>query len=155
MILKHYARDPEFIFDSGRAYELNREDSPMIFKPNGLWVSVEGEDDWKTWCSAENFAVETLSNEHDVALNEGANILYIRSLVELANFTAEYGRTYYNHIHWIDWEVVIRKYDGVIITPYQRDVRLTESWYYGWDCASGVIWNLTAIEKVEATHVRV
>lgn len=24
-------------------------------KPNGLWVSVEGERDWKEWCTGESF----------------------------------------------------------------------------------------------------
>jgi len=38
--------------------------------------------------------------------------------------------------------VVSKEYDGIEIAPYQWDARLSLIWYYGWDVASGCIWNL-------------
>ena len=43
-----------------------------------------------------------------------------------------------------------RRVDGIIIAPYQWYCRMTVDWYYTWDCASGCIWNLDAIESVNA-----
>ena len=51
----------------------------------------------------------------------------------------------------IDWPAVTHRYDG----PDHRalPVGLTgcsgPAWYYGWDCASGVIWRLSAVESFE------
>ena len=49
----------------------------------------------------------------------------------------------------IDWKKAARKYGGLIITPYQWDMRFELLWYYGWDCASGVIWGTKQIESFE------
>jgi hypothetical protein len=62
------------------------------------------------------------------------------------------------YVYQINWKEVQDKYDGIIITPYQWSCRLmnpTTSWYYGWDCASGCIWNTKCIEielDTEYTH---
>ena len=50
-----------------------------------------------------------------------------------------------------NWDDVVRQYDGLIIAPYQWAKRCDYSWYYGWDCASGVIWNLRAVASVKPT----
>ena len=42
----------------------------------------------------------------------------------------------------IDWKKVASKYDGIEIVPYQPKARMNLLWYYGWDIASGCIWNL-------------
>ncbi len=28
---------------------------PTPYKPKGLWVSVDGEDDWKSWCEENDY----------------------------------------------------------------------------------------------------
>ena len=50
--------------------------------------------------------------------------------------------------HEIDWKKVKSKYQGIIIAPYQWSCRLNldSNWYYGWDCASGCIWDLDCIK---------
>lgn len=42
------------------------------------------------------------------------------------------------------------RYDGIVITPYVWSMRLDRSafWYYGWDCASGCIWNASAVAEL-------
>ncbi len=42
---------------------------------------------------------------------------------------------------------VAKLYQGIIIAPYCYSIRLDNDcfWYYPWDCASGCIWDATAI----------
>lgn len=51
---------------------------------------------------------------------------------------------------WLDWAAIGKLYDGIIIAPYLWERRLNGGamWYYGWDCASGCIWNPRAISEV-------
>ena len=148
MKLKHYSKGPLFLFDRGRKYEQSTE-SDSQFKPKGLWVSVEGEDDWPTWCRSEEFALERLEIKTSIFLTPSANILYINSMEELDAFSEEYHITLYGIQDWVDWNRVTSIFDGVIIAPYQWPARMKHSWYYGWYCASGCIWNLSAIKGVQ------
>lgn len=123
-------------------------------KPNGLWVSVEGEDDWKTWCEGESFNLKCLEFAYEVKLKDDARILHLKSSDEIREFTKLY---HLSTRQWdsdtdtygIRWNEVKEIYQGIIIAPYQWDCRLAleTSWYYGWDCASGCIWDLDCIEK--------
>ncbi len=66
-------------------------------------------------------------------------------------FTDEYGisedwglsRTFYN----IDWAAVAEEYAGIEIAPYQWSLRMDTrtNWYYPWDVASGVVWDMTGV----------
>lgn len=155
MRLLHYHSEP-IEFDREWAYDLSKS---RVGKPDGLWVSVEGEDDWASWCREEEFAVHHLAAVHEVTLSESANIVYIDGADQLRAFHEKWSRPTAmsgvfgpdrgNHYHDPDWVEVSRAgYDGIIIAPYIYCMR-TEGpfWYYGWDCASGCIWNLDAIES--------
>lgn len=170
MILEHYGT--ETLEWPPRQYD--QKDSPYRnFKPWGLWVSVKGKDDWPWWCEAENFRLDQLAIRTIVHLAKDANIKLITSGPEIEAFTAEYGydvlegkggnyplRGKIEHIQ-IDWQRVAKEYDGIIIAPYlwshrlawrQEDgenVHRVSNWYYGWDCASGCIWNAKAIARFE------
>ena len=126
-------------------------------KPVGLWISVE--DAWKEWCENENYCIEKLKFKHQVILKQGANILYLNTAKEIADLSKRYP---YLRDQWndgigrkicssyeIDWLKVKSEYQGIIISPYQWDCRLLQvsCWYYGWDCASGCIWDLSCIES--------
>lgn len=131
-------------------------------KPCGFWVSAKGKDDWPSWCRAEDFATNRLAIRHRVYLMPNANVLLVTGEAELRAFDARYGRderlrpssNYSKRL--IDWRSVALDYDGIIIAPYVWECRLdppVSDWYYGWDCASGVIWNaraIAAIAQVEA-----
>lgn len=136
-----------------------------IGKPVGFWVSVEGDYDWEWWCNAENFRVDHLQYVYEVTIKENASILHLRTCDEIKCFTIEYINKPSDYIerliagdltfrevdtYDLDWVRVGAKYNGIIISPYQWDLRLSTetSWYYGWDCASGCIWNTDVIEKV-------
>ena len=151
MQLKHYPSNPRFT-DIVREWDYSTH-TPRGDKPKGFWVSILGENDWKSWCESEEFRTGSLENEFDVFLSESANILYLTSADDLFEFSVNYkdhsapGHRYNDDI---DWDRLYMEYDGIIISPYQWVCRLDSktSWYYGWDCASGCIWNLSVIESV-------
>lgn len=125
--------------------------------PGGFWVSVEGKDDgWYDWCQAESFNLENLKYHHEVKLKSNAKILYIRSAEELNQFGDKYKTSddpWSPSIMIIDWAKVAKDYQGIIIAPYIEDIEDEwlgrQIWYYGWDCASGCIWDIEAIEALE------
>jgi len=123
------------------------------FKPHGLWVSDDDcEDNWHAWCMSKKFNLGTLTHVHSVEMTPGANVRILSSAAELEQFTETFRRSDMGkfppsygdnrrNIFIIDWDLVRAKYDGLIITPYIWSKRLELLWYYGWDCASGCIWN--------------
>ena len=146
MRLKHYARVPEVNLDRSIDYSTHY---PRFDKPNGLWVSVEGPDDWKNWCQQEDYCTEWLDNEHEVVLTETANILYLETLEAVLTLQGKF-KAPDKYGGGPDWEVIRGLYDGIIIAPYQWEARLAAetTWYSSWDCASGCIWNLDAVESI-------
>ena len=120
------------------------------FKPIGFWVSVKGEDDWESWCKSEDFGGIDNLYEHAVTLAPDANILYLRSAKEIRKFTKDY-QIKDTVLNYPIWSLVAFYYDGIIIAPYIWECRLglQTGWYYSWDCASGCIWNIKAIAKIE------
>ncbi len=131
---------------------------PPIMKPNGLWFSVEELPDadsvtWKEWCESENFRIENLSFPYEIILNDNASILHLKSEGEIFQFNKHYRFSAGNydsplHAYMVNWVEVKKEYQGIIIAPYQWDCRLSPTciWYYGWDCASGCIWDITCIK---------
>ena len=153
MILEHY--DDHFLewpILNYRQGEGKSMVAAMGFKPNGLWVSVPGGDpDWPEWCRGEDFAIEKLIHCTRVELKPDAEIKLITNAAEIEAFDREYGTELqlspeFSH-HVIDWHKVAQEYDGIIITPYLWSHRMKNGfmWYYGWDCASGCIWQGDAI----------
>jgi len=118
-------------------------------KPVGLWVSVDGPDDWQEWCRSEGWGDVDSKLRFRVTLADDANVLRIDSTSSLLDFAAEFqdpgGRAWR-----VNWSAVAERWQGIIIAPYQWSCRLGEpDWYYTWDCASGCIWDADAISCVE------
>jgi hypothetical protein len=146
MELRHYAGAP-LELDRERVYPQDGGD----LKPRGFWVSVLGPDDWPSWCRSEDWGLGRLTVEHEVTLAAEANVRLITSHDEFDAFHDEFaiGLVPGSPLRYIDWERVTSLYDGIIIAPYLWNRRLGDAaWYYGWDCASGCIWNLSAIESI-------
>jgi len=126
-----------------------------FMKPRGLWLSVESEnkDGWLEWCEGEQFNLDSFAHATQLFLRDDANILHIPSAIELfafhKSFAADLCQDF--RMQGIDWEMVASKYQGIIIAPYIWSMRLNDKlmWYYGWDCASGCIWDASAIERLE------
>lgn len=118
-------------------------------KPKAFWFSVDGNGDgWKDWCLGEEFNLDALVHETEIGVASHANLLCLQSAEELDAFTIKYGSLNSRFgMTEIDWTKVMTYYDGLIIAPYCYLRRLSQHthWYYGWDCASGAVWNIDAI----------
>lgn len=150
MRLLHYSDAP-----LGEIFSSDQRNS-KAFKPRGLWVSVEGPDDWPSWCRSEEFGVERLTHVHEIELFPAANILRIQNAGGIDRFTDEFAieRDRFQGFK-IDWPTIAERWQGIVIAPYIRSRRLSDhvSWYYGWDCASGCIWDASAIKSAKLLEV--
>jgi hypothetical protein len=130
----------------GTIYSVEQHDV-CHFKPRGLWVSVDGDE-----------GLERLTHAHVITLADRANILRLSGAADLDAFTAEFLHKPYPGLEYraIDWRPVAAKYQGIIIAPYIWERRLTDHapWYYAWDCASGCIWDASAIKNVAAVELQ-
>lgn len=122
----------------------------ICYKPDGLWVSVKGDEDWLSWCESQGFRLSSLVVSHEIVVTKQNRILHLDSPEDLHDFLSTYGASYFGSSKAIDWSRVANHYQGIIIAPYQWECRLHRDhmWYYGWDCASGCIWDASAIELV-------
>jgi len=124
-------------------------------KPDGFWITPPNQDDnWEAWCVGEGWRCGHLTHVHEVEIDE-TTLLCLGSAESLDWFTAKYG----NGPRWntyIKWKEVALEYKGILITPYIWDRRLHDGsfWYYGWDCASGCVWDVSAIKDVRLIDVR-
>jgi hypothetical protein len=78
--------------------------------------------------------------------------LVLSTVYEILHFNEKYKTLFSdNSFRNIDWKKVKKHYKGIIISPYQWKLRLDTRvfWYYGWDCSSGCIWDLSCITNVE------
>lgn len=148
--LIHYSKEPLMRVVS--AAPNDRMIGYRYGKPPGLWVSVEGEDDWLSWCQSEGFALNSFASATEIILAADARIYHLSTAGQIDTFTEQYWRD--TDPEWksgIDWTAVRAKWQGLIIAPYCWSRRLSDhtSWYYGWDCASGVIWDASAIKELK------
>jgi hypothetical protein len=155
MRLVHYSAEPveQFItvpdWERGGRYGRIAAD-----KPNGLWVS---DDDcvanWRDWCEGERFGCDHYVWAQELRLTDQANILFLRDADDLDRFSAAHGMQLFPAFSgyasiYIDWKPICRDYSGIVITPYVQRRRLELFWYYGWDCASGCIWDGRAVQSI-------
>jgi hypothetical protein len=143
--LFHYSKAPLL-----SVHSVAQRDEPDA-KPSGLWLSVAGEDDWKSWCQGEQWGLSRLVYETRLCLSPEARVLWLRGPASLDAFDAEYGADRYRRC--VDWSRVANRYQGIIIAPYVRERRFdgrASDWYYSWDCASGCIWDADAIASLNS-----
>lgn len=129
-------------------------------KPRGLWISVEKNEPgwicWKQYC--ENSGTRSSGEDfiicYNVIMTSGANIKIISSEEDLEKFHRQYARAIppvetRGDIFLIDWNLVSKDHQGVMIAPYLWSMCNSHiNWYYNWDCASGCIWDASAIERI-------
>jgi hypothetical protein len=152
--LLHYSAKP---FTGPLKFTPQRGDEhAMLGKPSGLWLSAEGPDDWRAWCEGENWYTQAMIYETEIVLKPDAPILQLRGAKALDRFTAEWSRPLpaIPSMNIIDWRGIAKRYHGIVIAPYVWARRLNGSarWYYGWDCASGCVWNPEAVAEIKEPH---
>lgn len=148
MILTHFSEQP-FVLDRSRVYKQAAHDA---MKPSGLWLSDESWDCcWSNWCEGESFNIEKLAHKSTFRVDTDG-VLVLKTPRDVILFTRAYAlanptRVYMN----MDWPRLTKEHKGLIITPYQWSLRLKQGveWYYGWDCASGCIWDLSCLKEVK------
>lgn len=132
-------------------------------KPRGLWVSVQGKDDWLHWCESERFDLHRLVNATQVVLKPDAEVLRLTNATQIEEFSDQYAcgleavlpqyepPPRFKSNNFLRWKEVAEKHQGIIIAPYCWALRMDQNtaWYYGWDCASGCIWDPAAIAQTK------
>jgi hypothetical protein len=152
MILEHYTSKP-FNGPYSILPAMSHYGCPIGDKPMGLWVSVKGEDDWPSWCNGENFCEIWNKRVFEIQLMPNHNILIIDDASKFVNFHKMFSEfparstQASDCFKMINWERVGRVCKGIIIAPYLWSCRIDYMWYYGWDCASGCIWDASAIQS--------
>lgn len=149
LILEHYTAEPVQMVPRDYSQTFGHMD---FMKPEGLWVSVTGEYDWPSWCRAVGVHLDRIKFRHRVHLVPDANVRLIKGGLELEAFHNEFKHQIHPAVEsqGIDWQRVSGYHDGIVIAPYLWSHRLGwHLWYYGWDCASGCIWNSRAIERID------
>lgn len=136
------------------------EEMRAFRKSRGLWYGIN--QSWVEWCSTE-MPHWVHDHFHEVVLDH-SKILRITNIREFAAFEKKFGMTdplleEMRDLVFlrpsdrvgrdsIDWHKVAEQYSGLEITPYLWEKRLTSMWYYGWDCASGCVWDANAIISI-------
>lgn len=145
MILTHYSKHP-WQFDPHFQYPKHRTFFSMT-KPIGLWLSDDRDEkgSWPAWCDGQEFRIDHLAHrkKFHVAMDR---VCHLKDYLDIASFTELYtDESRYS----LDWPQVKRDYAGLLITPYVWEARLEFMWYYGWDCASACIWDLSVLTEVQ------
>ena len=113
-------------------------------KPHGFWYGFGNE--WIDWTRYEmpNWVGKYI---YKVDIDK-SNILEIKTRMDLMVFTRQHQslKNVTGEGDAIDWDVISKKYEGIEINPYQQEARTQYIWYYGWDVASGCIWNLNKVK---------
>lgn len=107
---------------------------------------------WSTWCRENTFQLQNLAHRAEF-LVDTARVLLIQDAPGLLDFSARYpGEDQIGLCR--DWVRLARDYAGLVITPYLWECRLDPRtlWYYGWDCASGVIWDMSCLTLLTRTY---
>jgi hypothetical protein len=135
---------------SKKPFELEQRSfiQKLSMKPSGFWYGFGSE--WLDWCRSE---MPEWTGKYIYSVDIGSsNVLRIKSHMELMMFHRKYSMRKPEDIPEdfddvnISWYKVSKEYDGIEINPYQYEARYQYMWYYGWDVASGCIWNLKNVK---------
>lgn len=126
----------------------------QIGKPYGFWYQTGRS--WEEWIAGERM-LDWMKPYLVVIEVDPSRILQLRSAYELHQFTEQYkapfvpGQTVFEsgRLTAINWQRVAESWGGIEISPYQWSCRFDLMWYYGWDCASGCVWDLNAVRVVK------
>lgn len=149
-VFYHWTKTPMKLVP--RSYE-----QAITAKPNGLWFDVN--EDWVRWCQDNQWGLDRLVFRHKVEITDWTRILKLCTADDLFRFTSEYQSRDYSiyQCYSICWPEVANTFSGIIIAPYIWDCRLNNRarWYYGWDCASGCVWDVSIIRLSPPDHIEV
>lgn len=148
----HYVKDQlTYPFYDVHPVENKRPGGPG--KPKGLWFSVGTA--WIDWCNANWDSWQAKSSAQ---LDLSACNLKVVATAESGAFEKEYGvpsipgLPQYAMLTEPDWaRLSVEGFDGIIVPDYRRTWGHDEAqgtWWYGWDCPSGCVWNASKVKVV-------
>lgn len=154
MVLKklfHFSAK-SFQFDREKKYK-HGGNHLRFFKPYGLWLSDESDYGWGQWCEDNDFRTEGLRYRHEFMVNLD-DVLVLDTDEKILQFNEKYNKPKFeiSAMNYPDWPEMAKTYKGIFISPYSWNLRLAQNlmWYYGWDCASACIWDLSAVELIQS-----
>ena len=166
--LYHYSKQ-KLELDRNRVYDQSIR--TLISNPVGFWVSPDCDEGWEAYLKREEVDLEDLAYKTEIILNVPANIKIIDTMDKLQEFADKYKSLpeFYRGVKddglratilkdgnnlVPDWGNVAKDYSGIMIIPFRddccKDFYSNTTWYYGWDCASGCIWDLSVIKCVKS-----
>lgn len=128
---------------------------PAPGKPFGLWYACGTGKEWLAWLrSADPKGRLGPRGKYAYVLDvDTSRLLTIDTRARFAEFNKVARKTGVDLDRAIsyepDWEAVAKVYGGVEICPYRHEFRTKVFWYYGWDVASGCIWDPEIIRGME------
>lgn len=137
--LIHYSEKP-----LDKIYSEDHDSSRCgTYKTPGFWFSCEGDQDWVEWCRDNDWGDYCYA--YEVFLKEDSGVLHLKDAEAIDRFSRAYGQGWGE----LNWLLVRADYKGLMVSPYCWERRLDNdtTWYYGWDCASGVIWDASVVER--------
>tara|TARA_E500000331_G_scaffold274035_1_gene266101 strand:+ start:962 stop:1513 length:552 start_codon:yes stop_codon:yes gene_type:complete len=124
-------------------------------KPEGLWYECQdgSSETWKEFCE---FGLTSGYSKYDSTYNVVLNdyeILFIPDEHHFDKFVKMYSVDHPSGPQFdkmIDWPKVAEHYAGIEICPYLNSKRNDDDafWYYGWDVASGCVWNPVGLKEL-------
>jgi len=145
-------------------------------KPKGLWVSVG--DDWlvdqyERWrknlggLGSAHYPLR-FKHANEITIADSSNIMVITDESEFRAFSDEFSEPrpeFGPQARIIKWCDVRRDYQGVIIAPHLDSMAFRVDaqgsqwtipqsiWYYTWVVASGCLWDVSVVEKIQTSSV--
>jgi hypothetical protein len=128
-------------------------------KPDGLWYECQdgSSESWETFCAWNlTDGANRYDSSYNVVLND-YEILFIPDEYHFEKFYQMYSVPHpadpdgtKGYDKQIDWPKVAEHYAGIEICPYLSSKRNDDDsfWYYGWDVASGCIWDPSGIKEL-------
>lgn len=151
--LTHYTFE-KFVFNPRQEYR----QSKSALKPDGLWLSHDKcGAGWLDWCMTNAFMEHRLNYETEIHIEEtDKDIAFINDDKSMWAFQYKYS-AYIHSLLGIDFKRVASDYKALVIIPYLYKFRLHSDflWYYGWDCASACVWDLSCIKFIGESKRRV
>lgn len=134
-----------------RSLEVRQYPQTVTFKPMGFWFDCD--NDWKRWCQGEKFRPDGLTWRHTVTIRDWSRIVQLNNEQEIDDFTTGFGAPlsplrdlpFEKWTCGINWPLVAEDHAGIVIAPYCWPRRMQYVWYYGWDCASGCVWDTSVV----------
>jgi hypothetical protein len=146
----HYTNENINTLDLNRAYTQTAQNL-TFHRPNGLWLSIAGINDWEKYCLKNNYNIMNLKNEFQIKFKPHAQILILYNQAAFEDFEKKYGRSGEDRppAFSIRWEEIIKDYQGLALPHIFPQLYNMGSWCDTWCCTSACIWDLQAVEKIE------